>query len=75
MAQGVFQVFRRRLEVDEALGFADAPPPVLRAIFVADWTPSAAKLAFAGGAEMTKDVQALHRSTNLRWIRAIEAVA
>jgi uncharacterized protein (DUF2267 family) len=41
MTQGVFQVFRRRLNVTEALRFADTLPPVLRAIFVADWNPAA----------------------------------
>jgi Uncharacterized conserved protein len=36
MVQGVLQTFRRRLDVREALLFADVLPPVLRAIFVSD---------------------------------------
>ena len=35
----VLRVFRRRLSADDALRFAGALPPVLRAIFVADWEP------------------------------------
>jgi uncharacterized protein (DUF2267 family) len=37
MVQGVLQTFRRRLEISEAIRFAGVLPPVLRAIFVADW--------------------------------------
>jgi uncharacterized protein (DUF2267 family) len=35
--QRVFQVFRRRLDVKDAIRFANALPPILRAVFVADW--------------------------------------
>lgn len=35
----VFQVFRTRLSVEQALAFADLLPCVLRAIFVWRWHP------------------------------------
>jgi uncharacterized protein (DUF2267 family) len=75
MTQGVFQVFRRRLDVAEALRFADALPPVLRAIFVADWDPAAPQLPFTDRAEMGKEVQALPRAHNFSPDTAIEDVA
>jgi uncharacterized protein (DUF2267 family) len=37
MVQGVLQAFRRRLDVMDAVLFAGVLPPVLRAIFVANW--------------------------------------
>ncbi len=37
MLQAVFQVFRRRLSIQQSLDFANTLPPVLRAIFVSDW--------------------------------------
>ena len=33
MVQGVLQAFRRRLDIKEAIGFANVLPPVLRALF------------------------------------------
>jgi uncharacterized protein (DUF2267 family) len=36
MTQAVFQTFRRRLDVREAVRFAHVLPAILRAIFVAD---------------------------------------
>jgi uncharacterized protein (DUF2267 family) len=35
--QGVLQAFRRRLNTQGAIDFAQAPPSVVRALFVADW--------------------------------------
>jgi hypothetical protein len=37
MAKGVFQVFRRRLEVNKAIRFLSVLPVGVRALFVADW--------------------------------------
>jgi uncharacterized protein (DUF2267 family) len=37
MVQGVLQVFRRRLEVNEAIRFLSVLPVGVRALFVADW--------------------------------------
>jgi uncharacterized protein (DUF2267 family) len=65
MTQGVFQAFRRRLEIDEAILFAGVLPPILRAIFVADWNTSEPKQAFEDRQAMTRDVQSLRRNHNL----------
>jgi predicted nucleic acid-binding protein len=47
MAQGVLQVFRRRLDVGDAVKFVNVLPPILRAIFVSDWDIHAPDLWYA----------------------------
>lgn len=64
MAEGVLLVFRRRLSVAEAIRFAGVLPPVLRAIFVADWDPAEPRRAFADRAALTVEVQDLRRHHN-----------
>lgn len=64
MVQGVLLAFRRRLAPRDALRFADVLPPVLRAIFVADWDIDAPRLPFADRAAMTREVQALRPDHN-----------
>ena len=64
MTQGVFQVFRRRVSASEALMFADLLPPVLRAIFVADWQIDEPRVAFGSREEMTSEAKALRRDHN-----------
>lgn len=59
MVEGVLRAFRARLTVRDALRFANVLPPVLRAIFVADWDTDAAPLPFADRSTMTRDAQAL----------------
>src|SRR5512139_2982467 len=61
MVVGVLHTFRRRLPVKDALRFAQVLPPVLRAIFVADWDLDEPPLAFGDRAAMTREVQALRR--------------
>ncbi|TCL73661.1 uncharacterized protein (DUF2267 family) [Rhizobium sp. BK251] len=75
MVQGVLQVFRRRLDLRDALRFADVLPPVLRAIFVADWDPDEARLPFEDRAAMAREVQALRGNHNLSPDTAISDVA
>ncbi len=65
MVQGVLLAFRRRLSTHQALRFADVLPPVLRAIFVADWDIDAPPLPFGDRAAMTREVQALRPDHNL----------
>ncbi|WP_306889337.1 DUF2267 domain-containing protein [Ancylobacter amanitiformis] len=64
MVEGVLRVFRRRLELAEAIRFAGILPPVLRAIFVADWDPLAPVLPFSDRVAMTREVQALRQHHN-----------
>lgn len=79
-AEGVLLAFRRRLPPRDALRFAGALPPVLRAIFVADWDVADQDLdaplqAFGGRADWTRDVRALRRDHNFSSDGAVAGVA
>jgi uncharacterized protein (DUF2267 family) len=75
MVVGVLHAFRRRLSVKDALRFANALPPVVRAIFVADWNPDQPLLAFTDRPSMTQEVQALRQAHNFAPASAIHDVA
>ena len=75
MVVGVLHTFRRRLSVKDALRFAQVLPPVLRAIFVADWDLDEPPLAFGDRAAMTREVQALRAAHNFSPDTAIRDVA
>ncbi|MBX5180174.1 MULTISPECIES: DUF2267 domain-containing protein [Rhizobium] len=75
MTQGVFQTFRRRLNIEEAIRFANLLPPVLRAIFVADWDPDEVKRPFEDRRTMTREVQSLRSDHNFSPDTAIRDVA
>jgi uncharacterized protein (DUF2267 family) len=75
MVQGVLQVFRRRLEVNEAIRFLSVLPVGVRALFVADWDVNEPKLSFEDRAVMTKEVRALRAEHNFAPETAIRAVA
>ena len=73
--QGVLQCFRRRLETEEAIAFANALPPILRAIFVTDWDLQEPKRPFDTREAMTREVQALRKDHNFSPDTAIRDVA
>ena len=75
MTQGVLQVFRQRLDVSDALKFADILPPILRAIFVSDWDIHERKRPFERREAMTAEVQSLRRDHNFSPETAIKDVA
>ena len=75
MAQAVLLVFRRRLDVRDALRFAAVLPPILRAIFVADWNADEPVQPFAGHDVLTDEVQGLRRHHNFASGTAIRNVA
>lgn len=75
MLQGVFQVFRRRLTVRQALCFADALPPVLRAIFVSDWDVDEPLRPFLSREEMSREARDLRPDHNFSTETAIADVA
>lgn len=75
MVQGVFQAFRRRLDVKESIRFANVLPPVLRALFVADWDLDEPRRPFADRATMTREVQALRPDHNFAPDSSIGSVA
>lgn len=60
---GVLQVFRARLDPQDALRFADVLPAVLRAIFVANWN-LADRRAWADRETLTGEVKAVRQHHN-----------
>jgi uncharacterized protein (DUF2267 family) len=74
-AQGVFQAFRRRLALGEAIRFADALPGLLRALFVADWDPDEPRRPFAARDALLDEVRGLRPNHNFTPDGAIEHVA
>ena len=79
MVVGVLYVFRRRLSVPQALRFAEALPPVLRAIFVSGWSHElelhAEPLPWVDRETLTAEVRALRHEHNFSPPDAITAVA
>jgi len=75
MVQGVLQTFRRRLTLPDAISFASVLPPVLRALFVADWDIDEPRRSFANRAELVQEVQSLRADHNFAPDTAIQAVA
>jgi len=75
MVVGVLHAFRRRLCIKDALRFANALPPVLRALFVADWDADEPQKAFEDVASMTREVKSLRAAHNFSPDTAIHDVA
>jgi uncharacterized protein (DUF2267 family) len=75
MVHAVLQVFRRRLDVKEAINFASVLPPILRAIFVTDWDIDEPRQPFGDCRTMTAEVQALRADHNFAPDTAIRDVA
>lgn len=72
---GVLRAFRRRVSVQEALGFADTLPAILRAIFVSEWDVSEERKSFRPADAVLDDVRSFQRHHNFAPDNAIEAVA
>jgi uncharacterized protein (DUF2267 family) len=72
--QGVLLAFRRRLSAVEVLAFAAVLPPIVRAIFVANWTPDERVAGFPSGTQLASEVQALRRNHNLSPSNSIPVV-
>ncbi len=75
MAQGVFQVFRRRLSVEQSLAFANILPIGLRALFVADWDINEPRKKFSDIKTMTYEVGTLRNNHNYSTSTAIKDIA
>ncbi len=73
--QGVFQTFRMRLDLADAIRFAGVLPVGLRALFVADWDPDEPRREFEDRAAMTREVQSLRADHNYSPDTAIRDVA
>lgn len=75
MAQGVFQVFRRRIDQRSAIRFASVLPVGMRALFVDDWDTEEEQLPFADLAVMNEEVRNLRPLHNFATPTAIQQVA
>lgn len=75
MVQGVLQVFRRRLDVQEAILFAGILPPLLRALFVADWDVTEPRRDFGDAVTMNEEVRRLRPDHNVAPSDSIKHVA
>lgn len=75
VVQAVLLVFRRRLTVADGLAFASVLPPVLRAIFVAEWDVGESRPDFGDRANLTNEVKAFRQNHNFAPDTAIEDVA
>jgi uncharacterized protein (DUF2267 family) len=75
MVQAVLYVFRRRLDLKAAIRFADVLPPILRAIFVADWNTDEMPLPFDDRSSMTREVQSIRGDHNFSPDTCIRNVA
>lgn len=74
-AQAVFQVFRRRVGLEDAVRFATSLPVGLRALFVADWNPGEPHQAFTTVEQMTAEAHALRPHHNFVEADSIAAVS
>ncbi len=75
MTQGVFQVFRRRVDFRGAIAFANVLPVGLRALFIDDWVPDEERLPVTDFETMNKEVLLLRPDHNFATDSAIEQVA
>lgn len=75
MVIGVLRAFRCRVTPQQALRFADALPPVLRALFVADWDLDQPLRGFGSPQELLEEVRSVRHQHNFSPPHAIEAVA
>ncbi len=75
MVQGVFQVFRRRLTITEAIAFAQVLPIGLRALFVTDWDLDEPIRPFGPLEWMNAEVRQLRADHNFSTDQAIEVTA
>lgn len=74
-AQAVFQVFRRRLSLDDGIRFAAALPAGLRALFVAEWDPDEPRRRFETRERMTDEARQLRVGHNFVEDDSIAVVA
>lgn len=69
LVQGVFQAFRRRLGLKNAIRFSNLLPAGLRALFVADWNPDEPVLDFSSSREeLIEEFQSLRKIHNFTYL-------
>lgn len=75
ITQAACQVFRRRLELGDAIRFAQLLPVGLRALFVADWDPAEPRRSFGSRDDMTRELFELRPEHNYSGPSSINDVA
>ena len=75
MTQSVFQVFRRRLSIIDAIAIANTLPICLSALFVTDWDTDEDIKPFESREVMTREVRLLREAHNFSTETAIRDVA
>ena len=68
MTQGVLQVFRRRLSLEDAIRFSNILPAGIRALFVADWDPAEEQQDFHDRASMLREAGQLRSQHNFSFM-------
>ena len=73
--EGVLRTFRRRLEVQDSLRFADELPVPVRALYVHDWDLSLPRLPFRAHLDLADEVRSLRRHHNFAGATSVPDVA
>lgn len=73
--EGVLRAFRRRLNPQQAIDFAQVLPSVLRALFVADWDLSVLPIEAGTRADWTEEARSLRRHHNIAPDTCVAATA
>jgi uncharacterized protein (DUF2267 family) len=75
MVVGVLHAFRARLSLQDGIRFAQALPPMVRALFVEDWDPAVPPKDFGTAAQWLIDARAVRHEHNFSPDNAVIAVA
>ncbi|KAB2851425.1 MAG: DUF2267 domain-containing protein [Hyphomicrobiaceae bacterium] len=75
VVQSVLWVFRRRLQAEQAIRFAQFLPPVLAAMFLQDWDPRQAAGPFLSREEHDREVRSVRPDHNFSSANAVETIA
>ncbi|MRS99672.1 DUF2267 domain-containing protein [Ralstonia pickettii] len=75
MVVGVLHAFRARLSVADGIRFAQALPPMVRALFVEDWDPALPQREFGDAQGWLADVRSVRHQHNFSPDNAVAAVA
>lgn len=73
--EGVLKAFRRRLDVQDSLRFADVLPVPVRALFVHNWDIKEERMPFLPPLKLADEVRSLRRTHNFAPETAVPDVA
>lgn len=73
--EGVLRAFRRRLDVQDSLRFADLLPVAVRALYVHDWNLTLERLPFQPPLDLADEVRSLRPEHNFAGPTAVPDVA